>query len=124
MFPILAAEMPLNWDPSAADDLGSSRQALSLLMHQQQQQQPLAAVTNTAGTKQTPLSFHEQSALLDALEAQETALQEAQQQACLEQALAGHCNCLLQQIKAIAEAAVRRSNAAAGESVLLARNSN
>lgn len=53
------------------------------------------------------------SSVLDTLQYQAQALREAQQQACVHEALAGHTACVLQQIKSAAQAAACTSGAEA-----------
>jgi hypothetical protein len=79
-------------------EVDSSKQALQQALKQQQQQQEQPDPAEL-------LSLQEQEELLGALQQQEAALQESHLQASYEQAMAGHLNCLLQQVRDTAEAA-------------------
>lgn len=97
-------------------ELSSSRNALIRVMQhpgpiqqQLQQQGPCAA-----GDECAVLSFHQQSCLLGTLQEQDAALQETQQQVAYEQALTGHLYCVLEQVRASAEAAASDDSSTSG----------
>lgn len=64
------------------------------------------------------LSFHQQSCLLGTLQEQDAALQETQQQVAYEQALTGHLYCVLEQVRAAAEAAASDDSTTGGSNLL------